>query len=60
MGTPTVTSYMESCAGVEEGGRTGLANILTAALFLCAIFFEPLVYILGIVFALSYAFLPLL
>jgi AGZA family xanthine/uracil permease-like MFS transporter len=41
-GTPTVTSYIESAAGISEGGRTGLANIVTGILFLVALFFAPL------------------
>ncbi len=41
-GTSTVTSYIESAAGVMEGGRTGLASIVTALLFLVAMFFTPL------------------
>ncbi|HUT37663.1 MAG TPA: NCS2 family permease [Planctomycetota bacterium] len=43
LGTSTVTSYIESSAGVSEGGRTGLANLVTAALFLGAMFFSPCV-----------------
>ncbi len=42
MGTSTVTSYIESSAGVAAGGRTGLANVFTAALFLLALFFSPI------------------
>ena len=42
LGTSTVTSYVESSAGIAAGGRTGLANIVTAALFVVAIFFYPL------------------
>ena len=42
MGTSTVTTYVESAAGVEEGGRTGLTALTTAILFLLAIFFSPL------------------
>ncbi|MFW6161942.1 MAG: NCS2 family permease [Planctomycetota bacterium] len=41
LGTSTVTSYVESAAGVSEGGKTGLASVVTAALFLVAIFFYP-------------------
>ena len=40
-GTSTVTSYIESAAGVSAGARTGLSNILVAALFLGAVFFSP-------------------
>jgi AGZA family xanthine/uracil permease-like MFS transporter len=43
LGTSTVTSYIESAAGVEAGGRTGLANMVTGALFLLALFVSPLV-----------------
>ena len=43
LGTSTVTSYIESTAGVSEGGRTGFASVVTAALFLLAIFFSPFV-----------------
>src|SRR6266404_4185493 len=42
-GTSTVTSYIESAAGVAAGGRTGLGNVLIAALFLAAMFCAPLV-----------------
>ncbi|MFI7109835.1 NCS2 family permease [Nonomuraea sp. NPDC050227] len=37
------TTYIESAAGVGEGARTGLASVVTGALFLIAIFFAPLV-----------------
>jgi AGZA family xanthine/uracil permease-like MFS transporter len=46
-GTSTITSYVESAAGVAEGGRTGLANLVTAALFLLALFFGPLAETVG-------------
>ena len=42
-GTSTVTSYIESAAGVAAGGRTGLGNLLIAALFGAAMFCAPLV-----------------
>lgn len=42
MGTSTVTSYIESAAGVAEGARTGIANYVTGILFLLAIPFFPL------------------
>lgn len=42
VGTSTVTSYIESAAGVAAGARTGLSNVLVAALFLAAVFFSPL------------------
>ena len=40
-GTSTVTTFVESSAGVGEGGRTGLASIATAALFFIAMFLSP-------------------
>ncbi len=43
MGTSTVTSYVESSSGVAQGGRTGLTAIVTALLFVGAIFFTPVV-----------------
>lgn len=43
LGTTTVSSYIESSAGVSAGARTGLANVVTAAGFLLALFFHPLV-----------------
>jgi len=46
-GTSTITSYVESAAGVAEGGRTGLANVVTAVLFLVALFFAPLAEAIG-------------
>ncbi|MTI95959.1 MAG: NCS2 family permease [Firmicutes bacterium] len=42
MGTSTVTTYVESTAGVSEGGRTGMTAVVTGALFLLALFFTPL------------------
>ncbi|MFO7777350.1 MAG: NCS2 family permease [Nitriliruptoraceae bacterium] len=42
LGTSTTTSYIESAAGVGAGGRTGLSSVVTAGLFLLAIFFSPL------------------
>ncbi len=48
LGTSTTTSYIESSAGVAAGGRTGFASVVTAALFLLALFFSPL---LGVVTA---------
>jgi adenine/guanine/hypoxanthine permease len=40
-GTSTVTSYIESASGVAAGARTGLSNVVVAALFLAAMFFSP-------------------
>ena len=42
-GTSTVVSYIESAAGVEAGGRTGLTTVTTACLLLGALFFTPLI-----------------
>ena len=42
LGTSTTTSYIESAAGIKEGGRTGLTALTVAALFLLALFFAPL------------------
>ena len=42
MGTTTCTSYLESAAGVAEGGRTGVTSLVTAICFLFALFFSPL------------------
>ncbi len=47
LGTSTVTAYIESGAGVAAGGRTGLASLVTAALFLLALFFYPLAQMVG-------------
>ena len=43
LGTSTVTSYIESAAGVEQGGRTGLVSLVVAALFLAALFVTPVI-----------------
>jgi AGZA family xanthine/uracil permease-like MFS transporter len=43
MGTSTTTAYIESAAGIAEGGRTGLTSIVTGILFLAAALFVPLV-----------------
>ena len=42
LGTSTVTSYVESSAGVAAGARTGLASVVTAGLFIVALFFSGL------------------
>jgi AGZA family xanthine/uracil permease-like MFS transporter len=43
LGTSTTTTYIESASGVSDGGRSGLTGVTTAALFLCATFFTPLI-----------------
>jgi len=48
MGTSTTTSYIESAAGIEQGGRTGLTSIVTGILFLIAMLFVPVVGIVPI------------
>jgi AGZA family xanthine/uracil permease-like MFS transporter len=47
LGTSTVTSFIESATGVEQGGRTGLTALTVAVLFLGALFFSPVVAMLG-------------
>ena len=47
LGTSTVTSYIESAAGVEQGGRTGLTAVTAGALFLLALFFSPVIAMVG-------------
>jgi AGZA family xanthine/uracil permease-like MFS transporter len=42
LGTTTSGAYIESAAGIEAGGRSGLASVVTAAFFLVALFFAPL------------------
>lgn len=42
-GTSTTTSYIESAAGIEQGGRTGLTSVVTGVLFLLSVLFVPLV-----------------
>ena len=42
-GTSTVTSYIESAAGIAAGGRTGLTALATGVLFLAALLFTPLI-----------------
>lgn len=42
LGTSTVTTYVESAAGVNEGGRSGLTSLSTAVCFIVALFFAPL------------------
>jgi len=46
-GCSSVTSYIESAAGVAVGGRTGLANIVTGLAFWASLFFLPLIAIVG-------------
>ncbi len=55
MGTPAVTSYVESSSGVAEGGRTGLTAVTTGLLFLLCLFLAPVVGVVQ-----SYATAPAL
>src|SRR3954463_4675528 len=47
MGTSSVTTYVESGAGVSEGARTGFASVVTGGLFLLAVPFVPLMAVVG-------------
>ena len=47
MGTSSVTTYVESGAGVAEGARTGLSSLVVAALFALAILFTPIIALVG-------------
>ena len=41
LGTTTTGAYIESAAGISEGGRTGFTSIVVAGLFFCSLFFAP-------------------
>ncbi|SFJ72686.1 NCS2 family permease [Thermoflavimicrobium dichotomicum] len=43
LGTSTVTSYIESSAGVASGGRTGMTSVVTSLCFVMSLFFFPLI-----------------
>ncbi|MEM9161248.1 MAG: NCS2 family permease [Verrucomicrobiota bacterium] len=45
LGTSTTTSYIESAAGIESGGRTGLTSVVTGLCFLVALIFTPIILI---------------
>lgn len=47
LGTSTVTCYIESASGIAEGGRTGLTTVVVGFLMLLALFFSPLIEIVG-------------
>jgi adenine/guanine/hypoxanthine permease len=47
LGTSTVTSYVESAAGISSGGKTGFASLITSLCFLLSLFFYPLVNMIG-------------
>ena len=46
LGTSTVVSYIESAAGIEAGGRTGLTAMATAVCFVLALFLTPLILVI--------------
>jgi AGZA family xanthine/uracil permease-like MFS transporter len=46
VGTSTVVSYIESAAGIQAGGRTGLTALITALCFLLALFLTPLILVI--------------
>jgi AGZA family xanthine/uracil permease-like MFS transporter len=46
LGTSTVTSYIESAAGVEAGGRTGLTGLVVSGCFLLSLLFAPLILLI--------------
>ena len=43
LGTSTVTTYVESAAGIGEGGKTGLTSLVTGIMFIVALFFAPFI-----------------
>ncbi len=47
LGTSSIVCYIESAVGISAGGRTGLASVVTAGLFLAALFFAPLAKMIG-------------
>ena len=47
LGTSTITTYIESAAGIAAGGRTGLTALTTGALLFCSMFFYPLLSLIG-------------
>lgn len=57
VGTSTSGAYIESATGIREGARTGLASVITALLFACALFFLPLI---GPLQHLRFAYCPAL
>ncbi|MEW6557301.1 MAG: NCS2 family permease [Elusimicrobiota bacterium] len=47
LGSSSITTYIESAAGVAEGGKTGKTSVVTGVLFLLSIFFIPIVCVIG-------------
>ena len=58
MGTSTITSYVESAAGVQAGARTGLANVMTALLFFAAVLLYPVLGVIATEHVVEYAISP--
>ena len=46
LGSTTAIIYLESAAGVEQGGRTGLVSVSVAACFLSALLFSPIIFVI--------------
>ncbi len=57
LGTSTITSYIESSAGVSQGGRTGLTSITVSFLFILGLFFSPLVHTMSTAIPVTESFL---
>ncbi len=55
LGTSTITSFVESIAGIETGGRTGLTSVFTALFFFLAIFLYPVLSLVNGVLVPEYA-----
>jgi AGZA family xanthine/uracil permease-like MFS transporter len=58
LGTSTITSYVESLAGIQVGARTGLSALVVALLFVLAMFFAPLVGLVAAPYMLPGAAAP--
>jgi len=54
-GASSITTYVESAAGVAEGGRTGLSMVVTGLLFAATAFFSPVIAMVGGGYRLPYA-----
>lgn len=55
LGTSTVTCYIESASGIAEGGRTGLTSVVVGLLMLLALFFSPLIELVGGAFQFNHS-----
>ncbi len=56
LGTSTITSYIESSAGVSQGGRTGLTSVTVSFLFILGLFFSPLVHTMSTAIPITESF----